>query len=69
MSKRMTCDKCGETIEGTYYEIDIRAYDVEEKTLPRSETLAYNLCNAMHRVANSERSYCKKCVSTIQRAM
>lgn len=69
MAKVMICDRCGELMQKTYYEILISAHDVEISALINAETLSHNLCTAMSMTFNGKKAYCKKCVDEINKVI
>lgn len=69
MANVKKCDRCGELMEQTYYEIDITAYDVNATVLLNSETLSHNICTSMAMAFNGKKSYCKKCIDEINKVI
>lgn len=69
MANIMKCDRCGEFMEKTYYEIDITAHDVNKTTLTNGETMAHNICANMSKAFNGKKTYCKKCIDEINKVI
>ncbi len=69
MADAKICDRCGELMEKTYYEIDITAHDVNATVLSNSETLSHNICTSMAMALNGKKSYCNKCVNEIKKVI
>lgn len=67
MANVKICDRCGELMRGSYYEIDITAHDVQNTALSTNETLSYNLVRSMSMTFTGPKTYCRKCVNEIEK--